>query len=441
MPEANRRRFLQLAGATRPSAPCPPASSAPRPAGQPPHRVDRGRRAHRRPHAGEPLLRPLLPGTLRGVRGFPATPARSPSATANRSGTRRRTARNCCPSTRTPTTSACSSWRACRTPGPTASRPTTAAHTTGGCPPRHHDHGVPDPRGHPLPLRPRRRLHRLRRLPLLVHRLHRPQPLLHVVQVHRQRRHRRRPGPGQRRTRLRLDHLPRAPGTGRHLLEDLPGHRRRPGRGGSWGWIQDAYRGNYGDNSLLYFDTYRNAQPGDPWYDKARTGTDVKNGDGYFDHLRADVKAGKLPQISWIAAPKPSPSTPTGPPTTAPGTSPRSWTPSPPTPDVWSKTALFITYDENDGFFDHVVPPLPPKDASPRPVHRRRHPDLFPGDGRRTACPYGLGPRVPMLVVSPWSKGGYVCSRLSTHLDPAVHGTPFRRARDEHLAVAPGDLR
>ncbi|CAM5616267.1 hypothetical protein SVIOM74S_09826 [Streptomyces violarus] len=73
---------------------------------------------------------------------------------------------------------------------------------------------------------------------------------------------------------------------------------------GSWGWIEDAYRGNYGDNSLLYFNKYRNAQPGDPWYDKARTGTNAKAGDGYFDLLKADVKAGKLPQISWIAAPE-----------------------------------------------------------------------------------------------------------------------------------------
>lgn len=44
---------------------------------------------------------------------------------------------------------------------------------------------------------------------------------------------------------------------------------------GGWGWIDDAYRGNYGDNSLLYFDKYRSAQPGNPLYDKARTGTNV----------------------------------------------------------------------------------------------------------------------------------------------------------------------
>src|SRR5690606_8258783 len=73
---------------------------------------------------------------------------------------------------------------------------------------------------------------------------------------------------------------------------------------GRWGWIDDAYRGTYGDNSLLYFDQYREAKPGDPLYDKARTGTDVRDGDGLFDQLRADVTAGRLPQVSWIVAPE-----------------------------------------------------------------------------------------------------------------------------------------
>jgi len=32
----------------------------------------------------------------------------------------------------------------------------------------------------------------------------------------------------------------------------------------SWGWIEDAYRGNYGDNSLLYFHQYQAASPRRP---------------------------------------------------------------------------------------------------------------------------------------------------------------------------------
>ncbi|MDC0773847.1 phosphocholine-specific phospholipase C [Streptomyces sp. HD] len=184
---------------------------------------------------------------------------------------------------------------------------------------------------------------------------------------------------------------------------------------GSWGWIEDAYRGNYGDNSLLYFNKYREAKPGDPWYDKARTGTDAKSGDGYFDLLKADVKAGKLPQISWIAAPEAFSEHSNWPSNYGAWYIAQVLDALTANPEVWSKTALFITYDENDGFFDHVVPPLPPKDASRGKSTVDVSLDLYPGDSKRPAGPYGLGPRVPMLVVSPWSKGGYVCSETLDH--------------------------
>ncbi len=184
---------------------------------------------------------------------------------------------------------------------------------------------------------------------------------------------------------------------------------------GSWGWIEDAYRGNYGDNSLLYFNKYRDAKPGDPWYDKARTGTDAKNGDGYFDRLKADVKAGKLPQISWIAAPEAFSEHSNWPSNYGAWYIAQVLDALTSNPEVWSKTALFITYDENDGFFDHVVPPLPPKDASRGKSTVDVSLDLYKGDSNRPAGPYGLGPRVPMLVVSPWSKGGYVNSETLDH--------------------------
>ncbi|SDP21951.1 phospholipase C [Streptomyces sp. cf386] len=184
---------------------------------------------------------------------------------------------------------------------------------------------------------------------------------------------------------------------------------------GSWGWIEDAYRGNYGDNSLLYFNKYRNAKAGEPWFDKARTGTDVKNGDGYFDRLKADVKAGQLPKISWIAAPEAFSEHSNWPSNYGAWYIAQVLDALTANPEVWSKTALFITFDENDGFFDHVVPPLPPKDASRGKSTVDVSLDLYKGDSNRPAGPYGLGPRVPMLVVSPWSRGGYVCSETLDH--------------------------
>ncbi|AKA06508.1 phosphocholine-specific phospholipase C [Streptomyces noursei] len=208
---------------------------------------------------------------------------------------------------------------------------------------------------------------------------------------------------------------------------------------GKWGWIDDAYRGTYGDNSLLFFNQYRNAKPGDPLYDKARTGTNVKQGDGYFDQLKADVKAGKLPQVSWIAAPEAFSEHPNWPANYGAWYVSQVLDALTSNPDVWSKTALFITYDENDGYFDHVVPPFPPASAAQGLSTVDTALDHYPGSAGYAAGPYGLGQRVPMLVVSPWSTGGYVCSEVFDHTSiirfmenrfgvHEPHITPWRRA-------------
>ncbi|WP_055636879.1 phosphocholine-specific phospholipase C, partial [Streptomyces griseoruber] len=186
-------------------------------------------------------------------------------------------------------------------------------------------------------------------------------------------------------------------------------------KAGGWGWIQDAYRGNYGDNSLLYFTQYQNAQPGDPLYDKARTGTDARTGEGFFEQLKADVKGGKLPQISWIVAPEAFTEHPNWPANYGAWYVAQVLDALTSDPEVWARTALFITYDENDGFFDHMVPAFPPASAAQGRSTVDTGPDVFKGDGGHAAGPYGLGQRVPMLVISPWSKGGYVCSETFDH--------------------------
>ncbi|MDX6259301.1 MAG: phospholipase [Kribbellaceae bacterium] len=184
---------------------------------------------------------------------------------------------------------------------------------------------------------------------------------------------------------------------------------------GGWGWINDPYRGNYGDNSLLYFDNYRNAAPGNPLYDKARTGTNAKAGESFFAQLRDDVQKDKLPQISWIAAPEAFTEHPNWPANYGAWYVSQVLDALTSNPEVWSKTALFITYDENDGFFDHDVPPYPPMSAAQGLSTVDVKPDLYAGGAGYAAGAYGLGQRVPMLVVSPWSTGGYTCSEVLDH--------------------------
>jgi phospholipase C len=76
---------------------------------------------------------------------------------------------------------------------------------------------------------------------------------------------------------------------------------------------------------------------------------------------------------------------------------------------------LFVNYDEEGGFFDHLVPPTPPqsRDQGLSTVDIRN--EIFPGDANHPSAPYGLGMRVPMIVVSPWSKGGWVNSQVFDH--------------------------
>jgi phospholipase C len=186
---------------------------------------------------------------------------------------------------------------------------------------------------------------------------------------------------------------------------------------GSWGWTDDAYIGNYGDNSLLYFHNYQNAAAGTPLAEKAKTGTDAE-GTGtldYFEILKSDVRSGKLPQVSWIVAPEAFCEHPNWPANYGAWYIAQVLEALTADTEVWSKTALLITFDENDGFFDHQVPPVPPVSAAKGASTVDVSLDVFAGNGEFVAGPYGLGPRVPMLVVSPWSTGGYVNSEIFDH--------------------------
>jgi phospholipase C len=80
-------------------------------------------------------------------------------------------------------------------------------------------------------------------------------------------------------------------------------------------------------------------------------------------------------------------------------------------PNIWAKTALFITYDENGGFFDHVPPPVPDPGT---PGEFLTVPTL-PSAAQGIRGPVGLGFRVPMTIVSPFAKGGFVSSDTFDH--------------------------
>ena len=168
------------------------------------------------------------------------------------------------------------------------------------------------------------------------------------------------------------------------------------------GFIPSDPDSGLGDAVLPYFAQYQ--RPSSALYQKAFLPTYPAG----FSH---DVKTGQLPKVSWIVSPNADDEHPPGPPGYG------AWFLNNvlkiliSNKKVWSKTVLFISYDENDGFFDHVAPPVAP----PGTPGEYLSVTPLPSKAQGVIGPLGLGFRVPMLVVSPFSRGGYVSSDVFDH--------------------------
>jgi phospholipase C len=142
--------------------------------------------------------------------------------------------------------------------------------------------------------------------------------------------------------------------------------------------------------------------------------------------FRKDVSSGKLPTVSWLIGPENFSDHPGAPWYGA-------WYVSEvldiltQKPEVWKKTIFILCYDENDGYFDHVPPFVPPdpytkgtglvsKNIDAKIEYVKLEQDMK--RKARIECrdsPIGLGYRVPLVIASPWSRGGQVCSQVFDH--------------------------
>lgn len=171
---------------------------------------------------------------------------------------------------------------------------------------------------------------------------------------------------------------------------------------------------------------------GDPDYWNLEIGKDdsgerlvVPKSDVLFQ-FRKDVEEKKLPLISWLVAPEHFSDHPGSPWYGA-------WYISEvlniltQDPETWKKTIFIINYDENDGYFDHVLPFAPPINPN-QPVdmngkegaeYVNKTQEYMSSqqikDSERIEGTVGLGYRVPMIIASPWTKGGFVNSEVSDH--------------------------
>jgi phospholipase C len=173
--------------------------------------------------------------------------------------------------------------------------------------------------------------------------------------------------------------------------------------GVSWKVYNDPL-GLVGLSPLPYFKAYNDALSvtGLELISRALTPT-------YPGTFATDIAAGKLPAVSWIMPPLAECEHPAAPPEYGEYLVQEVLRTLVSNPEVWARTVLFVVYDENGGFFDHVPPVTPPAGTAGEYL------TVLPPAAGGIDGPIGLGFRTPCLVVSPFSRGGYRSSGVFDH--------------------------
>ncbi|MFF2041504.1 phosphocholine-specific phospholipase C [Kitasatospora sp. NPDC058170] len=217
---------------------------------------------------------------------------------------------------------------------------------------------------------------------------------------------------------------------------------------------------NFDDNALAWFTPFVKSKLGEPLYergmravgDPAKKNDPFAMGDALVEAFTADIQADQLPQVSWLIAPAALSEHANYAPPNGEHLTARLLAALAAKPEVWEKTVFILNYDEHGGFFDHNLPPVPPLAAGRgkstvsvdgevvvrvskggSTYHRVVSQDgkyrVKAADGSLTwsdtlpagetvvsgPYPMGLGVRVPMVVVSPWTRGGVVDSTVYDH--------------------------
>ena len=160
------------------------------------------------------------------------------------------------------------------------------------------------------------------------------------------------------------------------------------------------------DNVLPYFKNFQD--PSSVLYQKAF-------GPQFPADFLSDLVSGNLPQVSWLIGSVVTSDHPPAPSSFGESELSLIIAALMANPAQWAKTVLFATYDENGGFFDHVAPITAPPGTPGEFITVPAVPDPTAAGTPPISGPIGLGFRVPMLVISPFSRGGFVSSDLFDH--------------------------
>jgi phospholipase C len=167
---------------------------------------------------------------------------------------------------------------------------------------------------------------------------------------------------------------------------------------------QNLLQGIFSDNVLPYFKQFQD--PSSSIYQKAF-------GPQFPTDFLTDAASGNLPQVSWLISSIADSEHPPFPALFGENTLSAVLTALTASLAAWAKTVLFVTYDENGGFFDHVPPVTPPAGTAGEYVTVPAVPD--PTVEGAITGPIGLGFRVPTFIISPFTRGGFVSSDLFDH--------------------------
>jgi phospholipase C len=160
------------------------------------------------------------------------------------------------------------------------------------------------------------------------------------------------------------------------------------------------------DNVLSYFANYQD--PSSVLHQNAF-------GPQFPTDFLADIATGNLPQVSWLIGSVVTSDHPPAPSVFGENMLSLIILALAANPAIWAKTVLFVNFDENGGFFDHVPPITAPAGTPGEYVTAPAVPDPTVVGSPPINGPIGLGFRVPMLIISPFSRGGFVSSDLFDH--------------------------
>lgn len=169
---------------------------------------------------------------------------------------------------------------------------------------------------------------------------------------------------------------------------------------------------NYGCNMLEYFRVFKEARKDSSLYTRGM----VRGPEGQFEY---DAVNDKLPAVSWIISPSYQTEHPDYMPAAGAAFIASKIDAIAANPDVWAKTVFILNYDENDGIFDHVAPPVPPSGTPQEFVE---------------GLPIGGGFRVPCILVSPWTVGGWVSSQPFDHTSALQFLERFTGVREPNIS-------